>query len=236
MKKQIITASLLVASYLGFGQTPNTFPSSGNVGMGTTSPTEKAHIVGTLRVDGATGNGGVRVFRDGSNSIVSHLYLGNAANNRAFNFQLNADGSSMTLWNYAGSSWQQKFSFNANGSLLIGDPTVSMPFGYKLYVQSGILTEKVKVALVNTGDWADYVFEKNYKLNSLEEVKSFVEKNKHLPGVPSASELVAQGGIDLGKMDAKLMEKIEELTLYVIQLNEQNKALSKRVAELESGK
>lgn len=210
---------------------------NGNVGIGTTSGAyEKLHVNGTLRVDGTSGAGGVRVFKDGSNGVTSHMYLGNVANNRAFNFQLNADGSAMTLWTYAGSTWQQKFSFTAGGGLLIGDPTVTMPFGYKLYVQTGILTEKVKVALVNTGDWADYVFEKSYKLNSLEEVKTFVEKNKHLPGVPSASELVEQGGIDLGKMDAKLMEKIEELTLYVIQLNEQNKALSKRIAELESGK
>lgn len=238
MKKQIIAASLLAISYLGFGQWTGTNPiwTNSNVGIGISTPGEKAHIVGTLRVDGTTGNGGVRIFKDGNNAITSHLYLGNVANNRAFNFQLNANGSAMTLWTYAGSTWQQKFTFTANGGLLIGESNVSMPTNYRLYVQTGILTEKVKVALTTSTDWADYVFDKNYKLNSLEEVKTFVEKNKHLPGVPSASELVEQGGIDLGKMDAKLMEKIEELTLYVIQLNEENKALSKRIAQLESGK
>jgi len=102
-----------------------------------------------------------------------------------------------------------------------------------LYVQTGILTEKVKVALATSTDWSDYVFEKNYKLRSLEEVKSYVEVNKHLPGVPSANELMEQGGIDIGKMDAKLLEKIEELTLYSVQLKEENKALSDRLAKLE---
>ena len=115
-----------------------------------------------------------------------------------------------------------------NGNVLIGDPaTVTMPAGYKMYVQTGILTEKVKVALVGTSDWADYVFEKNYELKSLEEVKAFIEKNKHLPGVPSAAELVEQGGIDLAKMDAKLMEKIEELTLYILELHKEIEQLKK---------
>jgi hypothetical protein len=125
-----------------------------------------------------------------------------------------------------------------NGNMLVGDPAnVTLPTGYKLYVQTGILTEKVKVALTtNPTDWADYVFEKDYKLKTLEEVSSYVEKNKHLPGVPSTKELVEQGGIDLGKMSAKLMEKIEELTLYTIQLNEKNKELTERLSKLESSK
>jgi hypothetical protein len=122
-----------------------------------------------------------------------------------------------------------------NGSVVIGNPSqVSVPTGYKLYVQTGILTEKVKVALTTTSDWADYVFAPDYKLRSLEEVEKFVNANKHLPGLPSAEALVAEGGFDVAKMDAKLLEKIEELTLYVVKLNEENKKLSARLATLES--
>ena len=122
-----------------------------------------------------------------------------------------------------------------NGNMLVGDPaTISLPAGYKLYVQTGILTEKVKVALETTSDWADYVFDQNYKLLELKDVKSFVTKNNHLPGVPSAQQLVDEKGYDLSKMDAKLLEKIEELTLYMIQLSEENAALKERVNLLEN--
>jgi hypothetical protein len=100
----------------------------------------------------------------------------------------------------------------------------SLAGGYRLLVKGGLLTEKVKVALATTGDWSDYVFEPNYKRMPLEEVEKFVKLNKHLPNVPSAEEMV-KGGLDVAKSDAKLLEKIEELTLYVIELNKEVKAL-----------
>ncbi|HYG53434.1 MAG TPA: hypothetical protein VD905_21245 [Flavobacteriales bacterium] len=123
-----------------------------------------------------------------------------------------------------------------NGKVLIGNPAqinVTTTNPYLLYVQTGILTEKVKVALYNTSDWSDYVFANNYRLMPLNEVKQFVEKNKHLPGIPSAEELVKEGGFDLGEMDAKLLEKVEELTLYILQLKEENQKLENRLSELE---
>lgn len=100
---------------------------------------------------------------------------------------------------------------------------------YRLNVEGGILTEKVKVALRSSANWADYVFADNYKLMPLNEVEAFVKENKHLPGVVSAENL-AKEGLDLGQMQAKQMEKIEELTLYVI---EQNKTIEKQSKEIE---
>jgi len=120
-----------------------------------------------------------------------------------------------------------------DGKVSIGlDPTVSTTFNgnYSLYVENGILTEKVKVALKNTSDWADYVFDKDYELMPLNKVEEFVTKNHHLPGVPSAEE-VKESGIDVATMDAKLLEKIEELTLYMIELKADNEALK---AEMEA--
>ncbi len=99
--------------------------------------------------------------------------------------------------------------------------------GYNLLVKGGILTEKVKVALAAAGtDWADYVFEPEYKSNmmSLEEVEKFTLKNKHLPNVPSAEEMV-KTGLDVSQTSKMFMEKIEELTLYMIELNKEVKAL-----------
>jgi len=95
---------------------------------------------------------------------------------------------------------------------------------YKLFVKDGIRTEKVKVDLASANGWADYVFKKEYKLNTLEAVERHIEEKGHLPNIPSAED-VKKNGINLGEMDAKLLEKIEELTLYVIQLNKDVKQL-----------
>jgi hypothetical protein len=103
-----------------------------------------------------------------------------------------------------------------DGRMLIGSATT--PTGYKLYVETGILTEKVKVSLKTTSNWADYVFEKEYKLRKLRDVEAFIKKNKHLPDVPSAEEVV-KNGMDVAEISAILLKKIEELTLYNIELN-----------------
>lgn len=107
---------------------------------------------------------------------------------------------------------------DTKGRVVIGN--VTTPVGYGLYVEKGVLAERLKCALKSSTDWSDYVFEKDYKLPSLTEVEKFVIKNKHLPNVPSAQEVV-ENGIDVAKMDAKLLEKIEELTLYIIQLEKE---------------
>ena len=79
---------------------------------------------------------------------------------------------------------------------------------YKLFVEGGILTEKVKVALRNTNNWADYVFDENYNLMPLDKLEKYISTNKHLPGIDSASEL-SKNGLDLAEMQSKQMEKIE---------------------------
>ncbi len=121
-----------------------------------------------------------------------------------------------------------------NGKTLIGNPSLGglsdTPDGYLLFVRQGILTEKVKVAIYNTAYWADYVFDEKYELKSIKELESYVTTNKHLPNVPSAEEVVKEG-IDMATMDAKLLEKIEELSLYIIQQNKRIEALEKNVQD-----
>ena len=108
-----------------------------------------------------------------------------------------------------------------NGNMLVGDPaSVTLPGTYKLYVQTGILTERLKVAVNGSGSWADYVFEPTYKLQSLYNVENYILANKHLPNIPSADEMV-ENGLDVATMDALLLSKIEELTLYIIQLQKE---------------
>lgn len=120
------------------------------------------------------------------------------------------------------------------GKVSIGEPSLftrGTPGTYKLYVADGVLTEKVRVAVKTTTDWADYVFKPSYKLRSLSEVESFIKTNGHLPEVPSAEEVV-NNGIDMAQMDAKLLEKIEELTLYMIELKKENETLKQKVEDL----
>ncbi|MEO0333449.1 MAG: TMF family protein, partial [Bacteroidota bacterium] len=120
--------------------------------------------------------------------------------------------------------------FYEQGKVRIGD--VSTPDGYKLYVEQGLLAERVKISLKSTGDWADYVFAPDYTLPSLPEVEAYIRTHQHLPGIPSAESLV-ETGIDLGTINAKLLEKIEELTLYVIQQNQELTRLKERQSQLE---
>ncbi len=86
---------------------------------------------------------------------------------------------------------------------------------YELIVWGKVLCERVKVTVRTYNDWSDYVFAKDYKLRPLSEVSSFIQEHKHLPDVPSAAEVV-KDGVDLQAMDATLLRKVEELTLYVL--------------------
>jgi hypothetical protein len=102
-------------------------------------------------------------------------------------------------------------------------------------VEGGILTESINVAVKNTDKWADKVFQKDYNLKPLNEVEEFIKKNKHLPNIPSAMDVV-EDGINVAEMNASLLEKIEELTLYVIGLNKENINLRLLIEKLDKGK
>ncbi len=102
---------------------------------------------------------------------------------------------------------------------------------YNLFVKGGILTEEVRVSLNST--WADYVFHKDYNLKSLDEVEQFIVENGHLPNVPSAKQ-VKEDGIELGEMAKIQQEKIEELTLYIIEQNKINEKQMKEIKELQA--
>ncbi len=117
---------------------------------------------------------------------------------------------------------------NADGTVALGTIT-TYPSGYKLAVAGNIIAEKVRVKL-QSSTWPDYVFDKKYKLPSLQEIEQFIQEHQHLPGVPSAAE-VEKEGIDLGNNQVILLKKIEELTLHLIELN---KKVDQLVAENET--
>jgi len=99
----------------------------------------------------------------------------------------------------------------------------------KLFVEGQIRARQVKV---DEDAWPDYVFAKNYQLPSLQHIQKFIKENNHLPGIPSAAEVQTKG-LDIGKNQAALMEKIEELTLYLIKQDEQIKAQQKQINQLK---
>lgn len=186
-------------------------------------------------------NGDLNTFI-GSNSGRSNttglrnVFLGNYAGYKNTSGQGN-----VFLGNYAGYN-----NITGSNQLFIDNSSTSTPLiygnfntdavginttatnGYTLSVNGKIRATEVRVY---TG-WADYVFEHNYKLRSLREVETYIQQNKHLPDVPSA-KVVEKEGILIGKMNATLLRKIEELTLYMIEANKAIKTLQEKVEVLQ---
>lgn len=206
------------------------------VGIATTTPDATFHVRNINSTDVDTHLEGFTLL-DGNQASLLFGAETNAPHGE-WGIEYNPSAGGLNFWKPSGATTGPSHSnydlfIRDDGKVSIGlDPTVSTTFNgnYSLYVENGILTEKVKVALKNTSDWADYVFDKDYELMPLNKVEEFVTKNHHLPGVPSAEE-VKESGIDVATMDAKLLEKIEELTLYMIQLKADNEALK---AEMEA--
>ena len=119
------------------------------------------------------------------------------------------------------------------GQVLMGKPD---PIGYvfkgnrTLNVIGGILTDSVRVALI--GAWADDVFNNNYKLRPLSEVEAYIKTHQHLPDIPSEKEVKEQG-INVADMNKKLLQKVEELTLYIIELEKKLEAQQQQIKELK---
>jgi len=112
----------------------------------------------------------------------------------------------------------------SNGSVGIGSVNTG---SFKLAVDGMVGSREFKVTLNNP--WPDYVFDNKYELMPLNEVENFINQNKHLPGIPSAKEINENKGYELGEMQIKILEKIEELTLYILQLKAENKELKQKI-------
>jgi hypothetical protein len=116
-----------------------------------------------------------------------------------------------------------KFSIEgATGNVGIG---TTDPKGYKLAIAGKAIAEEIVVKL--QGAWPDYVFEKDYTLPSLTQLDQYIQKNKHLPDVPSAEE-VKTNGVSVGEMNLILLKKVEELTLHLIEANKRIENLEKQ--------
>ena len=164
-------------------------------------------------------NAGSKTIKAGYGGVVGmspgngDVYIGNFSGN-----QSSADFGLI-------SGYQNVIVVKQTGNVGIGtsNPT------YKLAVNGTIRSKEVRVE----SGWSDFVFEKKYKLPSLSSVEKYIKTYKHLPGILSA-EVIQQKGLAIGEGEAKLMQKLEEMTLYMIEANKKISELTKRVHKLES--
>jgi trimeric autotransporter adhesin len=197
-----------------------------SLGIGTASPSAKLEVN-----SGTIANAGLKFTQLNASSPTA------AANGKALTVDASGNVILVPASTGSGTSYWTLNTANNNitnsntGCVVIGSTITSFPTGYKLFVEGGIMTERVKVAVKNTANWADYVFATNYRLRPLSEVAQHIQQYKHLPDVPSAQEVV-NSGLDLAENQAKLLQKIEELTLYVIEQDKQIKHLQKQVKGL----
>ena len=259
MKKQIFTLSFALCAAFMYSQNSNPYPTSGFLGLGTGAPICALDVVRSpLTIPGnSTTNMTYVGYKPpviivGDPSPRTGIYVQDVtyaspavratkitsvtADASAGYIEFNAPQTSNTMRAAVtlGYNNTEALRINQDGKVRIGSPSSNLktPNGFKLFVEQGILTEQVKVAVKNATNWADYVFEPDYKLMQLEEVADYIKKNNHLPNVPSATEMV-KNGLNVAEMDAKLLEKIEELTLYAVQQKDEAKELK---AELEKQK
>jgi hypothetical protein len=142
------------------------------------------------------------------------------------------NSSGITRIRFADTVHKNSLIISNTGKVTVGTDQYDNDPNYIFYVKKGIKAEQIKVENPAVNGWADYVFKKDYKLKTIEEVEKHISENGHLPNIPSAKE-VSKEGINLGEMDSKLLEKVEELTLYIIQLNKQVKQLEGKNKQLE---
>jgi hypothetical protein len=128
-------------------------------------------------------------------------------------------------------NWAGFFEGNTHISGSVGIGTTDMAAGYTVSVNGKVACEELLIQ--DMLNWPDYVFNETYNLLPLDEVESCIRSEKHLPGMPSAKE-IENTGVMIGDMQKKILEKVEELTLYAIDQDKQIRELHERVRSLES--
>ncbi len=200
------------------------------VGIGTTDPSYALDVSSSsadisFRIEDGVSGAPIRLRSFGNGQAF--LYMGSEAssiNRSGGDFRFWANGKDMAFSTDNGSS--NHMFINTSGNVGIGITTPAE----KLEVNGTIRSKRVKVEA--TG-WPDYVFAPSYELRALSEVESYIKAKGHLPEVPSAKE-IEEKGLDLGAMDATLLKKVEELTLYLIEMKKEIEELKKENKELKS--
>ena len=192
---------------------------TGKVGIGKRNPQAKLHIrsnfdedAGIILEPGQTQTNGAFIqFRDESHRIS--VGTSGAMSITAGAKPLSLEGSRVTLTG--------KVGVNTNNTVP----------GYAFAVAGGIITDEVLI--LNVEDWPDYVFGQDHQLMSLSDLKAYIDKNSHLPDVPSAMD-VEENGVNVVEMQKVLLKKIEELTLYTVEQQRLIEELQAKINQLEN--
>ncbi len=213
----------------------------GAVGIGTTSPTQAGLVVNkvvgaTNAIFGSNTSGvslqsnypgiGFNTYYNGGSYMIGSGgagYVGaNPSNGRLIFATTSANANAGIANPLYDKLWIDNDGTVRMGSSNLNAENVNLGVGYKLKVYGKIITEEVRVQLKSA--WPDYVFNEGYKKLTLPELETYLKANKHLPNVPSAAEIEKDGQL-LGEIQRKMLEKIEELSLYVIELKKEIDAL-----------
>ncbi|HMG83666.1 MAG TPA: hypothetical protein VK559_11570, partial [Ferruginibacter sp.] len=200
---------------------------NGKVGLGTTTPTEILDVTGNVKFSGAlmpnntAGTAGQVLTSAGPGASPTWA----VANASSFNGTNNYVAKFTPTGSAIGNS-----EIYDNGTF-VGIGTTTAPAGYSLAVNGKIIATKLVVQLY--GNWPDYVFQNNYKLTPIADLEKYIDQNQHLPGVPSACD-IEKSGIDVGANQQILLQKVEELTLYIIDQNKKIEDQDKKIGQLQT--
>jgi hypothetical protein len=250
MKKALLTSilTLSVLSVKAQLYSPNGAPTTtnsntGNVGIGTSTPDTKLHVEGDINSTGWTypPNTARRIgfiTTDNTNGIANY----GMSLLEAYPTGTSNDGRGVTLSGYFGLSFftssNERIRIDGTGNVGIGTTTPQYKldvngkasFSDNVKVDAKLEAKEIKVTLTPT---ADFVFEEDYNLPKLEDVEKHLKEKKHLPEIASAKEMEKEG-VNVGEFQIKLLQKIEELTLYTIEQNKLIKEQQKRIEKLEN--
>jgi hypothetical protein len=227
MKKILILIGLLLIVNFLQAQT-NVFPASGNVGIGTMNPGANLSFKSVIDAPDASG-----ITWYSPRPLAYGIYKTPGAWDASLNYQQLQLSWETGIILDPGALYGKSYVDIQGAGLRVTSGNVGIGAvdtkGYKLAVNGKIRAHEIKV---ETANWPDYVFAEDYQLPTLVETEKHIKANGHLAGIPSAAE-VKLNGIDLGEMNAKLLKKIEELTLYLIEKDKNEKRQQYQINELQ---